>query len=133
MFVHHIYNWKSWRMLHYQLWWYLDILIALGNLTFGGGWSFTLFPSIGFTFGSKTKWISIPHVKSTNSTMLYFASTIPSLANNTYFVNRFFYTSKIQRGTKTCQLICYFHFFILTFIIYGKINTLVCQLFFDIM
>ena len=42
-----------------------------------------ILPSIGSSFKSKPKWICLFHVKSTNSTMLYSASTISSPANYT--------------------------------------------------
>ena len=53
------------------------------SLTISVGLSSTSFPSTSSAFKSKPKWISLSHVKSTNSGMLYFASTISSLPNYT--------------------------------------------------
>ena len=44
----------------------------------------TSFHFIGSSFKFKPEWISLPHAKCINSTMLYSTSTISSLANCTY-------------------------------------------------
>ena len=43
-----------------------------------------IIPYIGSSFKSKPKCVSLPHAKSTNSTLMYSASTISSPANCTY-------------------------------------------------
>ena len=57
---------------------------AWGIFTIGVGWSSTSFPSIGSSFKSKREWISLSHVKFSNSAMLYSASTISLHANCNY-------------------------------------------------
>ena len=69
---------------------------AWGSLTIGIGWTSTLFSSIGSLFKSKPKWTSLPDAKSTNSVILYFASTISSLANYIYFSTRIFSLPRFQ-------------------------------------
>lgn len=57
---------------------------AWGIFTIGVGWSSTSFPSIGLSFKSKREWISLSHVKFSNSAMLYSASIVSSHANCKY-------------------------------------------------
>ena len=77
--VRHIYDWLLPMMLHCISNWAYSR--AWGSLIAGVGWSF---PSIGSSFTSRTKLIFVPYVKSTNSCMMFSASTISSHAKNTY-------------------------------------------------
>ena len=101
---------------------------AWGSLTVGVSWSSTSFPFIGSSFKSEPNWISLPHAKSTNSTMLYYASTISYPSNCTYSSVCIFFTFKIQRGNETWQFFCcFFHSQFLMFVLYGKIDTPICR------
>ena len=76
---------------------------AWGSLTIGVGWSPTSFSSIGSSFKSQTQWTSQSHAKSTNSTMLYLASTIFLPCQlHIFFNGHNFYTSKIQEKWGAC-------------------------------
>ena len=76
---------------------------AWGCSTIGVGWSSTSFPPLA----------PLPHAKSTNSTMLYFASTISSLATTTrkrslnqHIINNFLLVSTDLEKQLRNQEIC---------------------------
>ena len=88
---------------------------ARGSLIIDVGWSSTSFPFIGSSFKFKSKWISLPYAKSTNSTMLYYASTISSPTNCTYSSISISSLPRFKEENETCQWHSYVASYVLNF------------------
>jgi hypothetical protein len=62
-------------------------------------------PSLDLHSKSKPKWVSLPHAKSINLAMQYFASTMSSLANCTYSLTCIYSLSRFKEEMRLANLL----------------------------
>ena len=109
-----IYNWRLWRMLQYTAKIHGNFM-GLGKIDYWCGLVIHITSLRWFFIKFKPKWISLPHAKSINSTILYDASTISSLANHTYSsigissLPQFIEEMRLVDSLATPFILCYSH------------------------
>ena len=88
--VRHIWNWKLWRIFHCNVGYLLGIFTCLRRFDYWCWLVIHIISSIGSLVKLKPEWTSLRHAKSTNSTTMYYTSTMSSPTNCTYSSIDFF-------------------------------------------